>query len=50
MLGLILLVFAFVCFCIAAGWPWGTVNIGWAGAAFVVAAMLFGGIGGVSLH
>jgi len=42
---LILEVFAFVCFTIAAVWPWPSLNLGWAGAAFIAAALIFGGVG-----
>lgn len=46
MLGLILLVFAFVC-AVCAAWGWPTVprpHMGWAALAFLIAAQLFGGI------
>ena len=47
-LGLILLVFAFVCMCIATRyWTVGVWNMAAVGLAFWIAAELFGGIGHV---
>jgi hypothetical protein len=45
--GLILLVFAFVCAVIAAAWQeniGGRVNMGWAALAFYLASLLIGGV------
>lgn len=49
-LGLVLLVFAFVCAVLAAAWqpqPAGRFHLGWAAIAFWLAAEIFGGIGRV---
>jgi hypothetical protein len=46
-IGLVLLVFAFVCAVLAATWnpgPLGRWHLGWAAVAFWIAAELFGGL------
>jgi hypothetical protein len=52
MLGLILLVFAFVCaVCAAASWPVvPRPHLGWAAFAFFIAYLLFSGVSGLMIR